>query len=100
MSSESAGGSPILRGYRASVVELEVHRDRSAHLDLVAVQYGGLVNPLADGIECGGHEKRMSAHDAQVAHVTVDREDGFDLDGALDAHLAGHRRIDGVDFVD
>src|SRR5437868_3074951 len=88
-----AEGAAYFEVSSASVVESEVDRNRGTHLDLLAVQHGGLVNPLADGSECGGHEERMSAHDAQVAHVAVDGDYGFDQDRALDAHRASHRRI-------
>jgi hypothetical protein len=85
----------LVRGVRAeSGLEDKGDLDGSEDFDGCAVRERGFVGPLADGLGGGLDEERMSGDEAQVADSAVAIDEGFKANRALDAGLAGERRID------
>ena len=60
---------------------------------IVTVRKSNPLIALADRLQRGPRQQRMSAHDAQLAQVAVDSDHAFQLDGPGDAHLPSERRI-------
>lgn len=79
--------------------EFEVHVDLRQHLDGLAVQQSRLVDPLADGIQGGARQQRMSARHAQALDHPAEGDDGLEANRAGNARLPGERRIHGHHLV-
>ena len=65
--------------------------------DGVAVERGGLVTPLADGVRGGGYEQWRAGHLVDVLNGAVAGDDGVELDDAFDALALGVFGVGGLD---
>ena len=84
--------------------DLAVHRvfdgDVGVDFNGLAVEDGGAVAPLSDGVERGLVEERIAANDLQGLNGAVGGDDGAEFDVAAAAHLFWQSGVDGLDAPD
>jgi hypothetical protein len=78
-------------------LQAEGYGDGFGGFDGVAVERGGLVTPLADGVRGGGDEQRRAGHLVDVLNAAVAGDDGVELDDAFDALALGVFGVGGLD---
>src|SRR5262245_32706805 len=93
---------PAWRGWSLAlpVAEAEGDDDRGDDLDGAAVEEGRGVDPLADGLEGGGDQERVTAPGLHLTDATVATDHRLDLDDTLDAHCDRIARVYGIDAMD
>ncbi len=76
--------------------EGEVELDAGGHVDGAAVEEGGGVAPLADGLFGGGDEHGVAADELDVADGAVASDGDIESDFAFEAGLAGLSGVSGL----
>jgi hypothetical protein len=80
-----------------SGLQAEGYGDGFGGFDGLAVERGGLVTPLTDGVRGGGNKQRRAGHLVDVLNAAIAGDDGVELDDAFNALALGVFRIDRFD---
>ena len=81
------------------VVEEVDHGDMGVDLDGLAIEIGGAIAPLVDGVEGGIVEERIAGEDFQRLDGPVGGNDGAQFDPRFMVESDGETRVDRLNAI-